>query len=225
MFSKKIDILRFFRYNYGRLYIMIKTSEIKFNIDIEKIINENIELFNNMNSLINNYKSSINEINNRNYYNLHQLYNYSEEIKPKIKNLNYPFNIIDYNKQLLNYNLYTVYADCKNQEINYYTTMELKQVGENILEIIIPIFNTIRRKIKEINDSYDVSLSYEDRIKWKEYVKPVKSQFTYIQDIRNYYIEHIKYIEEFIAKYAAEFVRLDNEMYDWVNPPSFIPIK
>jgi hypothetical protein len=204
---------------------MIKTSEIKFNIDIEKIINENIELFNNMNSLINNYKSSINEINNRNYYNLHQLYNYSEEIKPKIKNLNYPFNIIDYNKQLLNYNLYTVYADCKNQEINYYTTMELKQVGENILEIIIPIFNTIRRKIKEINDSYDVSLSYEDRIKWKEYVKPVKSQFTYIQDIRNYYIEHIKYIEEFIAKYAAEFVRLDNEMYDWVNPPSFIPIK
>jgi hypothetical protein len=204
---------------------MIKTSGIKFNIDIEKIINENIELFNNMNSLINNYKSSINEINNRNYYNLHQLYNYSEEIKPKIKNLNYPFNIIDYNKQLLNYNLYTVYADCKNQEINYYTTMELKQVGENILEIIIPIFNTIRRKIKEINDSYDVSLSYEDRIKWKEYVKPVKSQFTYIQDIRNYYIEHIKYIEEFIAKYAAEFVRLDNEMYDWVNPPSFIPIK
>jgi hypothetical protein len=204
---------------------MIKTSGIKFNIDIEKIINENIELFNNMNSLINNYKSSINEINNRNYYNLHQLYNYSEEIKPKIKNLNYPFNIIDYNKQLLNYNLYTVYADCKNQEINYYTTMELKQVGENILEIIIPIFNTIRRKIKEINDSYDISLSYEDRIKWKEYVKPVKSQFTYIQDIRNYYIEHIKYIEEFIAKYAAEFVRLDNEMYDWVNPPSFIPIK
>jgi len=225
LFSKKIDILRFLRYKYGRLYIMIKTSEIKFNIDIEKIINENIELFNNMNSLINNYKSSINEINNRNYYNLHQLYNYSEEIKPKIKNLNYPFNIIDYNKQLLNYNLYTVYADCKNQEINYYTTMELKQVGENILEIIIPIFNNIRRKIKEINDSYDVSLSYEDRIKWKEYVKPVKSQFTYIQDIRNYYIEHIKYIEEFIAKYAAEFVRLDNEMYDWVNPPSFIPIK
>ena len=225
MFSKKIDFLRFFRFNRDRLYIMIKTSGIKFNIDIEKIINENIELFNNMNSLINNYKSSINEINNRNYYNLHQLYNYSEEIKPKIKNLNYPFNIIDYNKQLLNYNLYTVYADCKNQEINYYTTMELKQVGENILEIIIPIFNTIRRKIKEINDSYDVSLSYEDRIKWKEYVKPVKSQFTYIQDIRNYYIEHIKYIEEFIAKYAAEFVRLDNEMYDWVNPPSFIPIK
>jgi hypothetical protein len=215
---------------------MESPPEIKFNFDVHEICKQNKLLIDNTGNIVMPLFRLLDDITNRSTYNIQQIYNqgnYFERLINDTKfridyeiynNINPTQSIILHNKYVFDYNIFKAGANCNIANIKHYDSNELLNINQKILNIINPLHELIEKINNDIEKSYDVSLSYEKRIEWKTYMQPLKDQYKFINDQRNYTIDHINTLQNEIQN-LLKYIPIFQENYKrTIYPPVFIPI-
>jgi len=212
---------------------MESPPEIKFNFNVYEISMNNQMLIDNTGNLVISLAKLKDAIKNRSAYNIQQIYNqglYFEQLifntKMKIdyeiyNNINPNQSIILHNKYINDYNIFKAGSNCNIANIKYHDLDELIKIDQRIYDIINPLYELVKKFNKEIDSSYDVSLSYEKRTEWKTYMQPLKDQYNFLNDQRNYTINQINNLQNEIQN-LLKFIPIFQENYNRsIYPPCF----
>jgi hypothetical protein len=215
---------------------MESTPEIKFNFDVYKICENNKILIDRTGSILIPMFRLIDDLSYKKSYDIQQIFNYGSQFdylinntKMKIdfeinNNINPIQSIVIHNKYIYDYSIYKAGSNYNIAQFSYYYSNQILNAYQNILRLIDPIYKVVEKMNTKINLSYDISLSYEKRMEWKTYMQPIKDQYNFLNEQKNYTMNQIQNIEVEISDLKIKMpIFLDN--YNrLVRPPIFIPI-
>ena len=186
---------------------MESPPEIKFNFNVYEICQNNKILIGKTSTLLIPLFRLIDDLTYRKSYNIKQILNQSSYFDYQINNtkmkIDYEiYNNIDpnqsiilHNKYIYDYSIFKAGANYNIAQINFYTSNQLLNSHQNILNIIVPLYNLVEKVWKDINLSYDLSLSFTKRIEWKTYMQPLKDQYDFLNEQKNYNFNQIQNLQ------------------------------
>ena len=213
---------------------METTPEIKFNFNVYEICENNKKLMDKTGTLIIPLFRLIDDINNSKFYNIQQIFIQGSQFDYLINNtkmkINYEIcnnidpnqSIILHNKYINDYTIYKTGGNYNIAQINYYTSNQLLSTYQNILTIIDPLYNLVEKVWKDINLSYDLSLSFTQRIEWKTYMQPLKDQYDFLKEQKNNTINQIQNLQFNIQDLKLKLPIFYDYYNKLVNTPTFI---
>lgn len=214
---------------------MDSNPEIKFNFNIHEICKTNKLLIDNTGNLVIPLFRYIDDLNNRKLYNIQQIYNHGfyfehliNNIKMKIdyeinNNIDPNTSIILHNKYMHDYSIFKAGANYNIAQIRLYTANELIGINQKIFNIINPLNKLIEKIYNDINKTFDISFTFAKMIEWKIYMQPLKDQYYFLNEQKNYTIEHIKNQKFEIQDLQIKIPIFYNYYNKLTNLPTFIP--
>jgi hypothetical protein len=215
---------------------MGSNPEIKFNFNVHEICENNKILMDKTGTVLIPLFRLIDDIACRKSYNIQQIFYQGSYFDYSINNtkmkINYEiYNNIDpnqsiilYNKYIYDYTIYKAGANYNIAQINYYYSNQILNTYQNILNIINPLYNLVEKVNQDINKSYDVSLSFAKRIEWKTYMQPLKDQYDFLNEQKDFTIKQIQNLQIEIQDLGLKLPIFYNYYNKLVNTPTFIPL-
>jgi hypothetical protein len=215
---------------------MESTPEIKFNFDIYKICENNKILIDQTGNMVVPIFRLINDLSYKKSYDIQQIYNYGYQFdylinntKMKIdyeiyNNINPIQSILVHNKYIYDYSIFKAGSNYNIAQINCYYLNQIINAHQKVLDLINPLYSLVEKINTEINLSYDVSLSYEKRMEWKTYIQPLKDQYNFLNEQKNYSMNQIQNLEAENTDLKIKIPIFLDHYNRLVRPPIFIPI-
>ena len=213
---------------------MESTPEIKFNFNVYEICQNNKILMDKTGTILVPLFRLINDLNNRKLSNIQQIFNQGSQFDYLINNtkmiidyeicnnINPNQSIILHNKYIYDYTIYKAGGNYNIAQINYYYSIQLLCTYQNILNIIDPLYNLVEKVWKDINLSYDISLSFTQRIEWKTYMQPLKDQYDFLKEQKNFTVNKIQNLQFIIQDLKLKLPIFYDYYYKLVTPPTYI---
>ena len=215
---------------------MESTPEIKFNFDIYKICENNKILIDRTGSILIPIFKLIDDLLYRKSFDIQQIFNFGSQFdylinntKMKIdfeinNNINPMPSILIHNKYISDYSIYKAGSNYNIAQISYYYSNQILNAYQKVITLIDPIYKIVEKINTDINLSYDVSLSYEKRMEWKTYMQPLKDQYNFLNEQKNYTMNQIQNFESEISDLKIKMPIFLDHYNRLLHPPVFIPI-
>jgi hypothetical protein len=180
----------------------------------------------------------INDLTYKKSYDIQQIYNYGYQFdylinntKMKIdyeiyNNINPNPSIIIHNKYIYDYSIFKAGSNYNIAQINCYYSNHIINACQKILKLIDPLYLLyllVEKMNTDINLSYDISLSYEKRLEWKTYMQPLKDQYNFLNEQKNYTINQIQNLEAEILDMKTKIPIFLDHYNRLVQPNACIP--
>lgn len=215
---------------------MESNPEIKFNFNIHEICQNNQTLIHKTGDILIPIFRFIDYTNYKKFNYSQQIVNQGSQFdylinNTKIKidyeicnNINPNPSILLHQKYINDYSIFKASGSYNIAQINYYYLNQLLCAYIHILTIIDPLYNLIEKVNIDIDKSYDVSLSFAKRLEWKTYMQPLKDQYNFLIEQKNYTITQIQNLQNEIQDLGLKLPIFYDYYNKLTNPPTFIPI-